>query len=138
MLSLRLNGNTLELKFESYVGSQEYKKIVSTFSSLPGAFYWEEKYTWLIPKEHIDIIVSTIGEDNIAWHTSLEEIKGIQTTVLPEFTVSTEGLEDLKLTPYPFQAIGISFLHDVKRGLLADEMGLGRLLKESSRKLPSY
>ena len=107
------------------MGGSQYKNMMDMFQTLPGVSYWNEKYTWLVPKEHIDTIIGTIGEDNIAWFNSYEEIKEIKSNVIPKFEVSEEALEDLKLPPYPFQAVGVSFLHDIKYGLLADEMGLG-------------
>lgn len=125
MLSIRLSGNVLHVKIESHLGGNQYKHLMNLFNNLPGSYYWEEKYTWIIQKEYVDDLVNFMGEDNIAWFNSLEEIKGIRENVIPKFEVSGEGLEDLHLTPYPFQGVGISFLHDIKQGLLADEMGLG-------------
>lgn len=123
MLSIRLSGSVLHVKIESHLGGNDYRKLMDLFHSIPGSHYWEEKYTWIIPKGHVDDLIDFMGEDKIAWFNSIEEIKGIHETVLPNFTVSNEGLEDLHLTPYPFQGVGISFLHDMKQGLLADEMG---------------
>lgn len=125
MLSVRLKGKLLHIKTETYMGGSQYKNMMDMFQTLPGVSYLEEKYTWLVPKEHVDVLVQTMGEDNIAWFNSYEEIKGIKSNVIPKFTVSDEALGDLHLTPYPFQAVGISFLHDIGQGLLADEMGLG-------------
>lgn len=128
MLSLTLNGDNLEVKFETQVGEKQFKGIVSVFSRLDGAFYHNEEYKWIIPKKHIDIIVEHF-EDMIAWNTSIEQIKGESDAIIPEFEVSLEGLDDLKLKPYPFQTVGISFLTEVKKGLIADEMGLGKSLQ---------
>ncbi|MDK2600589.1 DEAD/DEAH box helicase [Bacillus stercoris] len=126
MLSVKLSGTVLHVKFEGFLGGNDYKNLMNLFNNLPGAYYWEEKYTWIIPKEHVDSLIELMGEDKIAWFNSIEEIKGIKETLVPEFQLSDEGLEDLHLSPYPFQAVGISFLHDVKKGILADEMGLGK------------
>ncbi|UNY39822.1 helicase [Bacillus phage vB_BauM_KLEB27-3] len=128
MLSLTLNGDNLEIKFETQVGDKQFKGIVSVFSKLHGAFYHNEEYKWVIPKKHIDIIVEHF-EDMIAWNTSIEQIKGESDAIIPEFEVSLDGLEDLKLKPYPFQTVGISFLTQIKKGLIADEMGLGKSLQ---------
>lgn len=125
MISIKLSGTVLHVKLESYLGGNEYKRLMELLHSLPGAYYWEAKYTWIIPKQYVDQLIDLMGEDKIAWHNSIEEIKGIRETVLPQFEITNEGLEDLKLPPYPFQVVGISFLHDVKKALLADEMGLG-------------
>jgi SNF2 family DNA or RNA helicase len=126
MLSVKLSGTVLHVKLEGHLGGNDYKHLMNLFRNLPGAFYWEEKYTWIIPKQYVDDLLNLMGEDKIAWHNSIEEIKGIHETVIPQFNVSDEALSDLHLTPYPFQAVGISFLHDIKTGLLADEMGLGK------------
>lgn len=128
MLSLTLNGDNLEIKFETHLGDKQFKGIVSIFSRLDGAFYHNEEYKWIIPKKHIDIIVEHF-EDMIAWNTSIEQIKGESDAIIPEFEVSLDGLEDLKLKPYPFQTVGISFLTQIKKGLIADEMGLGKSLQ---------
>lgn len=126
MISIRLKSNYLHIKFETYMGERLYKALMDFFGNIPNAQYWQEKYTWVLPKEHVDGLVNLVGEDNIAWFNSYEEIKGIKSNVVPKFEVSTDTLDELKLTPYPFQAVGISFLHDIGCGLLADEMGLGK------------
>jgi SNF2 family DNA or RNA helicase len=125
MMSLWCEGNNLEISFESKMGPNLYRDVMQTFGSLPGAVHDEENYKWFIPKEHVDVVAQKY-EDIIAWHTSLDDIKGIQEVVLPEFEVTDEGLEDMKLKPYPFQILGICFLHDNKRGVMGDEMGLGK------------
>jgi SNF2 family DNA or RNA helicase len=126
LLSIKLSNNVLEVKIETMLNGNTFKNLMDVFGGLQGAFYYKEKYMWIIPKEHIDVIVDFMGEDNIAWHSSYEDIKGIRETVVPKFEVSDEGLDDMLLNPYPFQGVGISFLHDIKQGLLADEMGLGK------------
>lgn len=126
MLSVKLSGNVLHVKIEGHLGGSEYKNLMNVFQNLPGAYYWEEKYTWIIPKQYVDNLINFMGEDKIAWFNSVEEIKGIRESIIPQFEVSDEGLADMKLPPYPFQVVGMSFLHDIKQGLLADEMGLGK------------
>ena len=126
MLSIRLSNTVLHVKLEGHLSSNQYRDLMQAFKSIPGAFYWEEKYTWIVPKEHVDTLIDLMGEDKIAWFNSIEEIKGIRENIIPQFEVSHDGLDDLKLNPYPFQGVGISFLHDIERGLLADEMGLGK------------
>lgn len=126
MLSIKMSNDILEVKIETMLNGNTYKHLMEVFGKIEGAFYYKEKYLWIIPKEHVDIIVRFMGEDNIAWHSSYEDIKGIRETIVPKFEVSDEALEDILLPPYPFQTVGISFLHDIKQGLLADEMGLGK------------
>lgn len=138
MLSIRLSGSVLHVKIESHLGGDEYRNLMQLFNSLSGSFYWEEKYTWVIPKDCLDELIDFMGEDKIAFFNSIEEIKGIQENVIPQFNVSNEGLDDLHLTPYPFQGVGISFLHDIKQGLLADEMGLGKAQPLDSKVLTPF
>jgi SNF2 family DNA or RNA helicase len=107
------------------VGSGQYKHLMDYFKSIEGAYYNEGKYCWMIPKHFVDDLDRALGE-NTAWFNSIDEIKGISEVVLPQFDVTTKGLDDLKLDPFPFQLVGISFLHDIKQALLADEMGLGK------------
>lgn len=126
MLSVKLSGTVLHVKIETHLGENEYKNLMNLFSNLPGSFYWQEKYTWIIQKQYVHNLIGFMGEDKIAWFNSIEEIKGIHESVLPQFEVSNEALDDMHLAPYPFQAVGISFLHDIEQALLADEMGLGK------------
>lgn len=125
MMSLTCEGDHMEILFESKMGPDLYRDVMQTFGSLQGAYHDQENYKWIIPKQHVDVVAKRF-EDIIAWHTSLDNIKGIQEVVLPEFEVTEEGLEDMKLKPYPFQILGICFLHDNKRGIMGDEMGLGK------------
>jgi len=125
MMSLTCEGDQMEILFESKMGPDLYRDVMQTFGSLQGAYHDQENYKWIIPKQHVDMVAARF-EDIIAWHTSLDNIKGIQEVVLPEFEVTDEGLEDMKLKPYPFQILGICFLHDNKRGIMGDEMGLGK------------
>lgn len=124
MLSVRLNGNILEVKFEVFMGPKEFRYAHQCLESLTGS-YRREDNVWIVPKEQVDSL-NDIFKDKLAWHNSIEDIKGVRQVVLPQFHSTTEGLEDMKLEPRPFQAVGISFLHDIGRGLLADEMGLGK------------
>ena len=110
---------------ESKLGSNLYRNVMQVFSNLPGAIQDHENYCWYIPKQHAQEIANHF-EDVIVWHDTLDAITGTQETILPEFEVTNEGLEDMKLAPFPFQVLGICFLHDVKRGILGDEMGLGK------------
>jgi len=124
MMSLWCKGDVLEIGFESKMGSNMYRNVMQVFSELPGAYHDQENYRWIIPKKYVEVIAQHF-EDVIAWHTTLDDIRGVQDTVLPEFEATESGLEDMKLKPYPFQVLGICFLHDVKRGIIGDEMGLG-------------
>lgn len=124
MLSVKLNGDHLELRFEVFMGPKEFAYANHCLGHMEGA-YRRDDNVWVLPKERVDELDATF-KDNLAWHNSIEDIKGIRQVVLPKFHSTLEGLEDMKLPPRPFQAVGISFLHDIEQGLLADEMGLGK------------
>lgn len=124
LLSVRLNGDNLEVRFEVFMGQKEFKYAHQFLESIPGAHKREDN-VWFVPKAQVDTL-NDIFKDKLAWHNSIEDIKGIRQVVLPKFNLTAEGLEDMKLEPRPFQAVGISFLHDIQQGLLADEMGLGK------------
>ncbi len=125
MLSVRLNGENLEVKFETFVTPKEFKIISDYLASLQGAQFNQSKNIWYIPKVYVDTLNDNLGE-RIAWFHSIEEIKGITEVVLPKFVIDTASLLDMSMPPFPFQIIGSSFLHDLKQALLADEMGLGK------------
>lgn len=124
MLSVRLKGEYLEVKFETFMGSNEFRAITEYLKSFEGGWFNQETNAWRIPKYFVDDLERNLGEKT-AWHNSIEDIKGISEVILPQFTIDTDSLNDMKLQPFPFQMMGISFLHDIGQGLLADEMGLG-------------
>lgn len=124
MFSVRLKNDLLEIKSEAYMGASEFRMANEYLKSIPGSYFNEEKKVWLVSKSFVDDIDKNLGE-RTAWHNSIEDIKGISEVILPQFTIDAESLHDMKLQPFPFQVVGISFLHDIKCGLLADEMGLG-------------
>lgn len=128
MLSVRLKGEFLDVKFESYLAPNEFHTITRCLGGMPGAFFNEQQNSWRVPKENVDDLNDLLGE-RAAWFNSIDEIKGISEVILPKFEVNVEPLLDLKLQPFPFQGIGASFLHDLKQGLLADEMGLGKSIQ---------
>lgn len=125
MLSISQRGEFLDIRFQGKLAPKDYASIRSFLEGVPGSFFIPDSYSWRIPKEYVDQLNEVAGE-LAAWEVSINDIKGIREVVLPQFTVSHEGLDSMKLDPFPFQAIGISFLHDLKKGLLADEMGLGK------------
>jgi SNF2 family DNA or RNA helicase len=128
LFSVRLKGDFLDIRFETYLSPREYALTSQIFEGMKGSFFHEPTNSWRIPKEFVDDINDAFT-DKVAWYTSINEIKGIREVILPKFTVYSEGLEDLKLQPYPFQVVGASFFHDLMQGLLADEMGLGKSLQ---------
>ena len=128
MLSIKINEDKLELKIEGSPPIDEFKATINILKEMPGRFYNATAYTWSLPKDQIDELISKMnGVTRLIWLTPLSRIKGIKKkAVLPDFEVSDKYLDELLLTPYPFQTVGISFLHDVKQCMIADEMGLGK------------
>lgn len=126
MLSIKLNGNILELRIEGDPPEHEFHKVIDLIKQIPGRQY--ENYVWTIPKEQIDILLDRMSKiTRLIWHTPLSKIKDIEREpVVPDFKVSEQYLDEMLLKPYPFQTVGISFLHDVKQCMIADEMGLGK------------
>lgn len=127
MFSLRLEGDKLDVRIESKLGSEAFRSYQDFMRSLPGSFYVEQEYRWLVPKRHVDLFASRY-EDMTAWHTTIESIKGIQEVHLPEFPL-IDDYSDYKLEPRDFQKQGISFLAHIGSGILGDDMGLGKTLQ---------
>ena len=126
MISIKLVKDNLHIKTETFLGGSAYANFMTCMQTTPGAYFLESKYTWVMHKSFIDSVVFAVGMENIAWFTSIEQIKGISLDIPQDYVVETKSLEDMKIKPYPFQAIGISFLHDKMRALVCDEMGLGK------------
>ena len=127
MFSLRLNNNYLDIRIESKLSSTDFRNYTSFMRSLPGAYYVEQEYKWMVPKNHIDLFVQRY-EDKTAWHTTIEAIKGINEVLVPEFPL-IQDYSDFKLQPYEFQQQGISFLTHVGSGIIGDDMGLGKTIQ---------
>ncbi|MEX3713426.1 DEAD/DEAH box helicase [Cytobacillus horneckiae] len=127
MFSLRLQGDQLDIRIESKLSTDAFRDYSEYMRSLPGAYYVEQDYKWMVPKRHIDSFVQRY-EDQTAWHTSIEDIKGIQEVLIPEFPM-IEDFSDFKLPPYEFQQQGISYLAHVESGIIGDDMGLGKTVQ---------
>ncbi|UOE58191.1 DEAD/DEAH box helicase [Cytobacillus oceanisediminis] len=127
MFSLRLSGDLLDIRIESKLSHQGFRDYTDFMRSLPGAYYVEAEYKWMVPKKNIDIFAQRY-EDMTAWHTTIEAIKEIEEVILPEFPTLTD-FSDFKLHPYEFQQQGISFLSHVGSGIIGDDMGLGKTVQ---------
>lgn len=127
MFSLRLQGDFLDIRIETRLESAEFKDYTEFMNSLQGAYYVEQEYKWMVPKRHIDLFINRY-EDSTAWHSSIEEIKGIQEVLIPTFPMIND-FSDFKLQPYEFQQQGISFLAHIGSGVIGDDMGLGKTVQ---------
>lgn len=126
MLSLRLEGNYLDIRSEIKMSQDTFQNFTSFMRSLRGSYYEQDNYRWLVPKSHIDTYMSKY-EEVTACHTTIEKIKGIEEVLVPDFVqLSNDEFKDFKLEPYEFQKQGISFLVDVGSGIIGDDMGLGK------------
>ncbi|MEW6770057.1 MAG: DEAD/DEAH box helicase [Bacillota bacterium] len=99
-------------------------------------FKFDGTRSWRIPYSPavVDKLLAAFGGNNLAYLTSMEELKG-ESLELPEPDESFwEGLSDfkeflaplLKFEPRQYQWRGAYFLYKKERGLVADEMGLGK------------
>lgn len=127
MFSLRLQGDQLDVRIESKLSSEMFRSYSDFMRSLQGAYYVEQEYKWLVPKQHVDAFAARY-EDMTAWHTTIEHIKGIHEVLLPEFPM-IDDYADFKLEPRDFQKQGISFLAHIGSGIIGDDMGLGKTLQ---------
>ncbi|MFE7821391.1 DEAD/DEAH box helicase [Priestia megaterium] len=127
MFSLRLQDNHLDIRIESKLSSDSFKSYTEFMRSLPGAYYVEEDYKWMVPKRHVDEFARRY-EDMTAWFTTIESIKGIEEVLIPEFPM-LKDFSDFELQPYEFQQQGISFLTHVGSGIIGDDMGLGKTVQ---------
>lgn len=127
MMSLRLSGDFLDIRIESKLNENDFKSFNNFMRSLDGAYYLGEDYKWMVPKKHLDDYVYRY-EDKTAWHSTIEQIKGTEVPILPEFPL-IKDFSDFKIMPYEFQQQGISFLAHVGSAILGDDMGLGKTLQ---------
>ena len=111
----------LEIKQNGKNTSGTYSKFMSYLDSLPQCYQIDD-FTWMIPETEIDRWMSEFG-----WITTMTQtlasIKGTEEPVMPAITYEPKHLGKLKLSPFPFQHIGIAYLVSVKTGIIGDEMG---------------
>lgn len=81
-----------------------------------------DEFTYLIPETELDDFMKQFSYITTMTQT-VASIKGTEKPLFPKIDYEPEHMESLKLTPYPFQQIGISYLVSVKKGILGDEMG---------------
>ena len=118
--------NALEIKTNGRNSSKVHAEYMNFMDNIPEKQQPDE-YTYLIPEGYLDRWMNQFG-----WTTTMtqtvQSIKGQEKTIMPDITYKPKHLDSLKLKPYPFQQLGISFLVGEKRGILGDEMGLGNLI----------
>lgn len=119
--------NALEIKTNGRNSSKVYAEYMNFMDNIPEKQQPDE-YTYLIPENYLDSWMRQFG-----WITTMSQtiqsIKGQEKTIMPDITYQPKHIDSLKLKPYPFQQLGISFLVGEKRGIVGDEMGLGKTVQ---------
>lgn len=118
--------NALEIKTNGKNSKEVYARYMDFMNKIPNK-QMPDEYTYLIPQNYLDSWMKEFG-----WTTTMTQtvgsIKGNEKTIMPDVSYKLKHLDSMKMKPYPFQQIGISFLVGEKRGILGDEMGLGNLI----------
>lgn len=118
--------NALEIKFNgsnSTECSSKFFRFMETHQH-----YQEDDYTYYIPLPLLDEWLNAFGYVTTMTET-VDSIKGIEKNLTPIFPLVTRHLDKMKLTPFAYQKVGISFLVEQERGIIGDEMGLGKTLQ---------
>ena len=125
-MALKLNhrDDVLEIKTIAQLSGPQFSFVKNFLTSLEGTQYDADNYRWLVPKQHLDIVLEKI-EDITVFDEPVEDIKGIVEDLTPEFPIIDDFLDELKLAPFPYQYLGISFLVSQQKAIVGDVMGLG-------------
>lgn len=115
------------LKTIAQMSTAQYN-FVRQFLEGFGAEYNPDLYTWRIPHKHLDAVLERL-EDMTVFDEPIENVKGIIENLTPEFPIIDLFLDELKLQPFPYQKIGISFLVHQKKAIVGDVMGLGKTIQ---------
>lgn len=127
-LKLTHNGDVLEIKTIAQLSAPQFSFVRNFLNSLEGSEYDADNYRWFVPKHHLDDVLDKL-EDMTVFDEPVEDIKGIIEDLTPDFPVTNEFLDELKLQPFPYQFLGISFLVNQERAIVGDVMGLGKSLQ---------
>ena len=114
----------LYLKTVGKMTDNQYRYTQNVLREIPQSAYRQDIYTWRVPKSSLDTLVDKM-EDLICWNQPVEDIRGEPFDNVQEFPI-LEDFSTMKLEPYPYQKVGISFLVHNKKGLIGDTMGLGK------------
>lgn len=115
------------LKTIAQMSTAQYN-FVRQFLEGFGAEYNPELYTWRVRHQHLDAVLERL-EDMTVFDEPIENVKGIIENLTPEFPIIDLFLDELKLEPFPYQKIGISFLVHQKKAIVGDVMGLGKTIQ---------
>lgn len=115
--------NALRISNNGKNNPTTYSRYMQFMENIPERVN-EDDYNVLIPQTYLDDWMSRFGEITTMTQT-IASIKGQEQAMMPDIHYELQYLESMKLPPFPFQQIGISFLLSVERGILGDEVGLG-------------
>ena len=131
MITLKLRDqDSVEVRIELDKKHKEFDTILSIVKTIPGRYYDKEHYAWVIPKTSARLLCDQIDPvSRIGFLSRESEIFGEPVkSVLPEFQVKDDFLNELALQLYPYQKVGACFLHDIGKAIIGDDMGLGNIL----------
>ncbi|MGM0164854.1 DEAD/DEAH box helicase [Enterococcus sp. DIV1059_2] len=118
--------NALRITLNGKNSSQSYAKFMNFLET--HQHHQEDDFTYYIP-------LSLFNEwmENFSFVTTMVEtensIRGIEEPINLEFPIVNKHIDTMKLTPFAFQKVGISYLVSNKVGIIGDEMGLGKTLQ---------
>ena len=124
MIFAKPNGDLIEIRFAAK-NKEQFADYVERIKKIYGRKYVPSNndHYWTIPISQQSYLKSLFERSEIEWQQ--EEVK-----VAPKnISDNPMFLDELKLTPYPFQAIGMNFLCDTKNCIIADQMGLGKTVQ---------
>lgn len=106
---------------------EEFSSCVNRIKQIEGKKYiaqGNENY-WSIPISSKEQLMQLFQGKEIEWEEDPADFQIVQKNISDDLTY----IDELLLTPYPFQVIGINYLCDHGKCLLADEMGLGKTIQ---------
>lgn len=127
MLELSYSQTKYEINIKIVNNDKEsFYEDVAKIKSIQGRRWVPEGKIWTIPAQSKDLLTGLFHENEILWE---EQQQPVSKSSLPNFSIDTVYLDEMKLVPYEFQIIGANFLSKVQRCLLGDEMGLGKTIQ---------
>lgn len=140
-----VNTNTSSYKIEVFLKNKNTATIVMPYNrelldkfkyEIDGRKWNNEEKCWEFPIPQLPAVFKLFGEENITCDTEvkkkLNELVNRRTD-LDEIRVQEDtefNIEGMKLTPYPYQKVGVQFVDRAEgRCLIADAPGLGKTMQ---------
>lgn len=123
MIEAKINDDVIEVRFKGFLVPKIFNIYVNKMKTIPGKKLKKEsgETYWTIPAREKDTLSELFKDDGIEWSEVPPAVRHSK-----YISEDIAYIDELLLTPYPFQALGINFLCNKERCLLADEMGLGK------------